>query len=49
MLVGPRPGEGEEESQWGGIMTLNGTNALVMFDNGGCKTRRISLLRVGEL
>jgi hypothetical protein len=33
------------ESRWGGIMTLDDSNALVMFDNGGCKTRKISVQR----
>jgi hypothetical protein len=39
MLVGPEEGE----SGWGGIMKLDGGNALILFDhNGGCKTRKIT-------
>jgi len=47
-----RPGQWENktllgpcESTWGGIMTLDGSSALVMFDNGGCKCRKVVLKR----
>jgi hypothetical protein len=37
MLVSPK------KSSWAGILTLDESSVLVMFDNGGCKTRRITL------
>jgi hypothetical protein len=31
------------ENHWGGIMTLDDSNVLVIFDNGGCKTQKVTL------
>jgi hypothetical protein len=44
MSVGPVGGD----STWAGIIALDNGNALVMFDSGGCKTRRITLQRRSE-
>lgn len=39
MTIGPVGGN----STWGAIMTIGNESALAMFDNGGCKTRKISV------
>jgi len=51
MLVQTGPGPsgdkkmpvGPGKSTWAGVMTLDDCNVLVMFDNGNCKTRKITL------
>jgi hypothetical protein len=43
MLVGPEEGD----SVWGGVMALDTTNVLVMFDHQGiCKARKITDTRL---
>lgn len=39
ILVGPA------HSLWAGVLTLDQSNVLVMFDHGGCKTRKVAVRR----
>src|SRR4051812_41587232 len=38
---------GEVESRWGGVLTLDSSTVLVMYDHGGCKCQKVLLSRRG--